>query len=107
MTTGDTHGTTISVGFRAPNYKSVVTALWEEISSFHLPDEKAFYKDGTDLLKVPLSPGSISHQAINSIKTEIQSKVLVPNDTKIPTFSTEFLSVISLVLVEAERSQIF
>eukprot|EP01032_Pedospumella_encystans_P010513 gene10513-12279_t len=83
VTIGDTHGTTISVGFRAPNYKSVVTALWEEIGSSHLPDEEAFYKDGTDLLTVPLSPGSISELAINSIKTEIQNKFLSKlNDPK-------------------------
>ncbi len=79
MTIGDAHGTTISVGFRAPNYKSVVTALWEEICSSHLPDEIAFYKDGTDLLAVPLSPGSISHHAIASIKSDIQSKVTHKN----------------------------
>ncbi len=75
MTIGDAHGTTISVGFRAPNYKSVVTALWEEIGSSHLPDEQAFYKDGTDLSTAPLSSGSISGQVLASIKSDIESKV--------------------------------
>jgi len=81
VTIGDAHGTTISVGFRAPNYKSVVTALWEEICTSHLPDEIAFYKDGSDLPTVPLSPGSISDHAIASIKSDIQSKVSHKNLT--------------------------
>lgn len=81
MTIGDTPGTTISVGFRAPNYRSVVTALWEEICSTSLPDEEAFYKDGSDLTTVPLSPGSISDRAIGSINADIHSKLRYKVDT--------------------------
>mmetsp|Transcript_14603 Transcript_14603/g.32829 ORF Transcript_14603/g.32829 Transcript_14603/m.32829 type:complete len:578 (-) Transcript_14603:142-1875(-) len=67
--------TTISVGFRAPNYKSLVTALWEDICTNVLSDEDCFYSDIGDLTAAPQSPGLVSPQARGSIAREIVQKV--------------------------------
>ena len=73
---GDVPGTTISVGFRAPDYRSVVTALWEDVCNTFTTDDNAFYKDEQDLLSAPASPGEISSSALGTISADIQSKVL-------------------------------
>jgi ribosomal protein L16 Arg81 hydroxylase len=74
-TLGDGPSTTISVGFRAPNYKSLVTALWEDICTNVLSDDDSFYTDLGDLAAAPASPGLVSPQARGSMAREIVHKV--------------------------------
>lgn len=72
---GDRPGTTISVGFRAPNYKSVITALWEDVSNNCLSEDDAFYRDGDNLRTVPVSAGEITNNVLGTMRAEIEEKV--------------------------------
>jgi hypothetical protein len=74
ITIGDELGTTISFGFRAPDIRSLSTALWDEAVST-VPAERAFYQDGADLDAVPLSAGKIADRAVHSIASRVQSMV--------------------------------
>jgi ribosomal protein L16 Arg81 hydroxylase len=74
VTLGEELGTTISFGFRAPDLRSLSTALWDEVCSA-VPAERAFYQDGADLGAVPESAGRIADTAAQSIASRMQDMV--------------------------------
>ena len=95
VTTSKSVAVTISVGFRAPNFKSLTTALLGHICS-QIPTENAFYHDNhnhsnNDISSIPYAistaatvgnsctsgdgPGKIADDAVHSIRTTIESMV--------------------------------
>lgn len=70
--------TTISIGFRAPNYQSLVTAMWEEVCSQKLSDDNSFYADGGVLTQAPASPALISAEARAQMQSDVHAKVAPP-----------------------------
>lgn len=75
VTIGESSSTTISIGFRAPNYKTVMTALLDEICTHRLKDGDSFYRDGDSLDRRPISRGTIASTARNTIADHIKASV--------------------------------
>ena len=75
VTVGESCGTTISIGFRAPNYKTIMTALLDEICTHQLKDGDVFYRDGDSLDRKPSSTGMIASIARDTIANHIKSTV--------------------------------
>ena len=70
---GKDFATTISVGFRAPDFKSLVTALWQDTCKSM--DSDRFYSDVADMPTPPVSPGLLSQQACNSMSRTVSDLV--------------------------------
>ena len=65
--------TTISVGFRSPNYQYLVTAFWDYVTRSSLNSDNSYYTDGD--LKLGTSPGRIDGAASAHIVEDIRQKV--------------------------------
>ena len=64
---------TVSIGFRAPSYRSMITALCERICS-DIPEDK-LYRDSDLLVKQQVSSGEVATVARTRIFEELQDEV--------------------------------
>lgn len=75
-TVGEEACVTISMGFRAPDYKTLVTALWDHICQTRLQENNSLFADGAFAAQYLHSRGEVCVAARDEFKTGISSKVI-------------------------------